>query len=149
MCLSVWGPSPPRFMFGMLKQFCKFGIWSNPQCLNPVDALHTTWSNPPPPCYTLYKYIPLYFFTQGRGGGQPVTEKVRRALVYKRGRKYKYDWLYLQSINSNTCKDDIKVWCLYSCMMRHLQHSNENIQPFNYEIYSLRCWSWIEIRHTN
>jgi hypothetical protein len=24
---------------------------------------------PPPLCYTLYKYIPLYLFTQGRGEG--------------------------------------------------------------------------------
>jgi hypothetical protein len=24
---------------------------------------------PPPPCNTLYEYIPLYLFTQGRGEG--------------------------------------------------------------------------------
>jgi hypothetical protein len=29
------------------------------------DALYSTRS--PPPRYTLYKYIPLYLFTQGRG----------------------------------------------------------------------------------
>ncbi len=27
---------------------------------------------PPSPRYTLYEYIPLYFFTQGRGVGEPV-----------------------------------------------------------------------------
>jgi hypothetical protein len=56
-------PFPPRFLFGVLKQFCMFGIWSNTQCKTPVDALYKT------PYYTLYKYIPLYLFTQGREGG--------------------------------------------------------------------------------
>ena len=32
---------------------------------------------PPPPRYRLYEYIPLYLFTQGRGGGG-VGELVRR-----------------------------------------------------------------------
>jgi hypothetical protein len=38
-----------------------------------VDALHSTRS-PPPPRYTLgkYEYIPLYLFTQGGGGDEPV-----------------------------------------------------------------------------
>ncbi len=81
-CTEIWrqlficlkAPSPPRFLFGVVKQFCRFGIWSNAQCITPVDALHTTWSLPPPPRrYTVYKYILLYLFTQGSaGGGQPV-----------------------------------------------------------------------------
>jgi hypothetical protein len=54
----------------------------------PVYALHTTRS--PPPCYTLYEYIPLYLFTQGRGA-RWTSEKVRGALVHKRGRKYQHD----------------------------------------------------------
>jgi hypothetical protein len=29
----------------------------------------STQPDPIPPCYTLYKYIPLYLFTQGRVGG--------------------------------------------------------------------------------
>ncbi len=42
---------------------------------------------------------------KGGGGGGGVdcrwtSEKVRGALVPKRGRKYQHDWLYLQSINS-------------------------------------------------
>ncbi len=53
-------------------------------------------SPPPPSCYTLYEYIPLYLFTQGMGdGGRWISEKVRGALVHKRGRKYQHDWLWL------------------------------------------------------
>jgi hypothetical protein len=35
-------PSPPSFLFGVVKQFFRFGIWSNTQCVTPVDDLHTT-----------------------------------------------------------------------------------------------------------
>jgi hypothetical protein len=43
-------PSPPRFLFGVEKQFCKFGIWSNTQCLTPVYALQlSTQLDPLPP----------------------------------------------------------------------------------------------------
>jgi hypothetical protein len=56
-----------------------FGLWTLDfgQCVTHVSALHTTRSPPPPPCYTLYKYIDLhmYLFTQrrwGGGGGEPV-----------------------------------------------------------------------------
>ncbi len=58
---------PPRFLFGVVKQFCRFGIWSNTctKCITHVDALHTTRS---PPYYTLYKYISLYLFTEGKAG---------------------------------------------------------------------------------
>ncbi len=53
----------------------------------------------PPPCYSLYIYIPLYLFTQGGGGGRSTSEKVRGALVHKRVENTdKTD--YLQSINS-------------------------------------------------
>ncbi len=45
-------PSPPRFLFGVVKQFCRFGILSNTQRMTPEYALHITQS--PPPCYTLY-----------------------------------------------------------------------------------------------
>ncbi len=60
---------------------------------------------PPPLCYTLYnyKYIPITYpctFSQREGGGRSTSEKVRGALVHKRGRKYQHGWLYLQSINS-------------------------------------------------
>jgi hypothetical protein len=44
---------------------------------------------PPPLCYTLYKYITFYLLTQGRRERRRSTiEKVRGALVHKRGRKY-------------------------------------------------------------
>ncbi len=66
-CLSVWGPLPPRILFWVVKQFCRFRIWSNTHCIPLVYAFHTTRS--PPPCYTLNEYIPLYLFTQGRGEG--------------------------------------------------------------------------------
>ncbi len=70
----------------------------------------------PPLCYTLYKYMPLYLFTQGRGGGgEDVNQwEVRGVLVHMRGRKYQHDWLYLQSINSIKTpeKTTFKVWCL-------------------------------------
>jgi hypothetical protein len=47
---------------------------------------------PPSLCHTLYKYIPLYLLKQGRGeGGRRTSEKVRGALVHKRGRKYQHD----------------------------------------------------------
>jgi hypothetical protein len=58
--------------------------------------------SPPPPRYTLYKYIPLYLFTQGGGGVRRTYEKVRGALVHKRGQKYQHDWLYLQSQSINS-----------------------------------------------
>ncbi len=44
--------SPPRFLFGVVKQFCRFGIWSNTQTNNDNDAIHTTIP-PPPPLHTL------------------------------------------------------------------------------------------------
>ncbi len=85
-CLSVWGPLPCWFfLFGVLKQFCRFGIWSNIQCITHVSALHTTRSPPPPPCYTLYKYIDLYVHVlihTGKGGrwGRWTSDKVRGAV---------------------------------------------------------------------
>jgi len=32
--------SHPRFLFGVVKQFCRYGIWSNTQCITPVDGVH-------------------------------------------------------------------------------------------------------------
>jgi hypothetical protein len=44
----------------------------------PVYALQTTRTPTPSPCYTLYEYISLYLFTQGRGGGGRIGGTVRR-----------------------------------------------------------------------
>ncbi len=47
---------------------------------------------PPPLCYTLYKYVPLYSsYSHREGGGRSTSEKVTGALVHKRGRKYQHD----------------------------------------------------------
>ncbi len=35
-------PSPPWFLFGVVKQFFWFRIWLNILFITPVDALHTT-----------------------------------------------------------------------------------------------------------
>ncbi len=54
-CKGTWGQvfislRPP----GVVKQFCRFGIWSMTQCITPVYALHTTRSPPPPPVTHLH-----------------------------------------------------------------------------------------------
>jgi hypothetical protein len=64
-------PSPPRFLFGVVKQFCRFGIWSNTQQITPVDALNTTRS---PHLllhtvqYKLYVLTCTYSHREGVGG---------------------------------------------------------------------------------
>jgi hypothetical protein len=53
----------------IVKQFCRFAIRSNTQCITPVYALPITPSPPPPPPrYTMYRMY-LYLFTHGKGGG--------------------------------------------------------------------------------
>ncbi len=76
--------SAPLLGFGVEKQFCRFGIWSNIQCITPVEALQPARS-PPPSCYTLYKYstwTPVLIHT-GKGGGELTREKARGATVHK------------------------------------------------------------------
>ncbi len=54
------------------------------------------------PNYILYTCI-QYTYSHREGGGDSgelTREKVRGAIDHKIGRKYKHDWLYLQSINS-------------------------------------------------
>jgi hypothetical protein len=62
--------SSHRFLFGVVKKFCSFGIWSNTQCITSVDALHTTRSPTPPPspCYTLCRLCRPYSHREGGGG---------------------------------------------------------------------------------
>jgi hypothetical protein len=50
-------PSPPRFLFLVVKQFCRFEIWSNTQCISPVYALHITQSPPPHPLLHTVKNV--------------------------------------------------------------------------------------------
>ncbi len=60
-------PSPPRFLFGVEKQFFRVGIWPNYTVYN--SCICSPHNPIPSPRYTLYKYIPLYLFKQGRGDG--------------------------------------------------------------------------------
>jgi hypothetical protein len=65
--------SPPPlldFCFGVVKQFCRFGNWSNAKCIAPVDALHTTWSHPPSPSgrHCINTYLCTYSHREGGGG---------------------------------------------------------------------------------
>ncbi len=70
-------PSPTRFLFGVLRQFCRFWIWS--------DLQHnSTTPPPPPPNHTVCLYSTLIL---GRGGGRWTREKVRGAIVHKAGSK--------------------------------------------------------------
>jgi hypothetical protein len=54
--------SPPIFLFGVGKQSCKFGIWSNTQCIIPEYALHITESSPLPLSHTVLNiYAPIIY----------------------------------------------------------------------------------------
>ncbi len=44
--ICLWALSPHRFLFGVVKQFFRFWVWSN-TCINPVYAVHTTRSLSP------------------------------------------------------------------------------------------------------
>ncbi len=76
-------PSPPRFWFGVVKQFCRFRILSNTQCLSPAYALHTTRS-PSPNTYCTYSHK-----EGGEGGGEPVRRL--EGCYSQEGRKYQHD----------------------------------------------------------
>jgi hypothetical protein len=71
-------PPPLIGFFGVVKQFCRFGIWSNTQCITPEYALHIT----PPPPVTHCLYIPVLIHTGKWGGGGGVNwREGRGALV--------------------------------------------------------------------
>ncbi len=71
-CLSVWGPLPPRFLFGAVKKFCRFRIWSNTQsCIcSPHNLI-------PPVTHCMNTYSCTYLHREGGGGGA-IGEPVRR-----------------------------------------------------------------------
>ncbi len=77
----------------------------------PSPLLHARWIHTPVLIHT------------GKGGWEVGEPKVRGALIHKRGRKYRHDWLYLQSINSikHQVKTTFRVWCLY----RYLVHGEK------------------------
>ncbi len=50
--------------------------------------------------YLIHSYPGLNHTGKGGGGGRRTSEKVRGALVHKRGRKHQHDWLYIRSVNS-------------------------------------------------
>jgi hypothetical protein len=64
----------------------------------------SVWGPEPhaPPPYTLYTCIKVYLFTKGKGevGRVEPERRLDGQQFTKLGRKYKHDWLYLQSINS-------------------------------------------------
>jgi hypothetical protein len=49
-------PSPPTFLFGVVKQFCRLGIWSHTQCITPEYALYIAYS-PAPLLHTVYSIM--------------------------------------------------------------------------------------------
>ncbi len=67
-------PPPLQGFNGVIKQFCRFGIWPI------LYTAYYSWSssphNPIPPFYTLYICIDLFLFTQGWGGGRWSIERV-------------------------------------------------------------------------
>ncbi len=104
-------------MFGVVKQFCSFGIWSNTQCITPVDALHTTWS---PPLHTVY--IPLYLFTEGRG--EVNQWKGSRGTSSQEGSKIP-TWLSVSPVYKlykTPVKTTFRVWRFYSFLVHVLSN---------------------------
>jgi hypothetical protein len=67
-------PSPLRFLFGVVKQICRFGIWSNILCIIPVCALHITQS-PSPPLLHCIECIYTCTYSHREGGGVGELER--------------------------------------------------------------------------
>jgi hypothetical protein len=101
MAAGVFISEPPftaRFLF-------RFGIWSNKQCITPVYALYTTRFFR----FTLYKYIDMYLFTQGRGdgGSKPVRRLERQWFTGGVENTNMTDCISSLLTLLNTSKDDI------------------------------------------
>ncbi len=100
-------------LFGVLKQFYRFWIWSETECKTPAEygPQHNSTPPPTPHSHTLSVYSTVHLIWEGGGGG--VREKIEGqqntsivpssmgATVHKLGRKYRnHGWMYLQSIKS-------------------------------------------------
>ncbi len=77
-------------LFGMVKQFCRFWIWSETECKTPAEygTQHNSTPPPPPPNPTFFFLFFYFFFGRGGGGGGGGQREDRGATVHKLGRKY-------------------------------------------------------------
>ncbi len=90
------------FMFGVVKQFCRFWIWSETECKTPAEyGLQHNSTHPPPHSNTLSVYTVHLVW---EGGGE-VREKVEgqqytRIVPSSTGATVHKLWMYLNSIKS-------------------------------------------------
>jgi hypothetical protein len=83
-------------LFGVVKQFCRFWIWSETECKTPAEYGPQYISTPPLPTVTHCLYT--IYCTLGRGGGgrrsarrysRVATVHKYSSFLHKLGRKYK------------------------------------------------------------
>ncbi len=66
-------------LFGVVKQFCSFWVWSETECKNPQNMVYNTIQHPP-------RTVRIYFtFCLGRGRGKGDQREGRGATVHKYG----------------------------------------------------------------
>ncbi len=101
-CLSVWeAPSPPRFfVWGgkAIQNLVKYTVYNSRRCFphNPIPSpLHST--------HCIKHNTVLIDTGKGGGWGRWTSEKVRGALVHKRGRKCQVSWI-LNDMRVPTCR---------------------------------------------
>jgi hypothetical protein len=117
-------------------------------------------SEAPSPLMTPYSPSPLHtvcVFTVyctyshrggGRGGGRWTRDKIRGAIVDKRGRKYQHDWLSRQSINSIKHQKRrhlefgvfINIWSMALCQIFFFNKKRLNDSPIlQVPVTSIAC----------
>ncbi len=104
-------------------------------CLRPPPLL---WPHTPP----LSHCIRVYGIHREGVGGELTREKVRVAIVYKAGRKYQHDWLYLQSVNSIKHQKRrhlvlgflllISPWCVHTVLNSSVGLGSPTFYPLYY-----------------